>query len=69
MAQFTCCGMIFTTEEAYLEHRGTVHGERRESKHTCCGMNFYTDEAYLEHRAKVHGETRHERTQPGAGTG
>ncbi len=58
MAEYTCCGMKFSTEAAYLEHREKVHGEKRQVKHTCCGMNFYTDEAYFEHREVVHGEKR-----------
>lgn len=58
MADYTCCGMMFDSEEAYLTHREQVHGETRRVRHTCCGMNFYSDAAYFEHRATVHGEER-----------
>lgn len=57
MSQFTCCGIVFDGEQAYIEHRQKIHGEQPVVKHTCCGIEFYTDEGYREHRQKIHGET------------
>lgn len=56
MPQFTCCGMTFDGEQAYVEHRQKIHGEEPQVRHTCCGLSFYTEEGYAEHRRLIHGE-------------
>lgn len=57
MVTFTCCGITFEGEAAYVEHRQKIHGEQPAVKHTCCGIKFYTDEGYREHRQNIHGES------------
>lgn len=57
MVRFTCCGMTFGGEQAYIEHRQKIHGEQLAVPYTCCGMKFYTDEGYREHRQQIHGDS------------
>lgn len=33
MAEYTCCGMKFASEEAYRAHRAQVHGEAQPGRH------------------------------------
>lgn len=58
MPEFSCCGIKFSGEPAYIEHREKIHGEKPEVKHTCCGIEFFTQEGYTEHRQKIHGEAK-----------
>lgn len=58
MPTFSCCGIAFDGEQAYVEHRQKIHGEQPSVKHTCCGIKFYTDEGFRKHREKIHGEEK-----------
>ncbi|MBI4392764.1 MAG: hypothetical protein HY556_03065 [Euryarchaeota archaeon] len=52
----SCCGTNFKTQEDFVEHRETVHGERRAETFSCCGQIFSTKAEHLAHMARVHGK-------------
>ncbi len=56
MAQFSCCGLEFRSEEELTRHQVKVHGQQKKVVGSCCGLQFYTESGLQEHMRVAHGK-------------